>query len=206
MAKEFRNILAFLAANKNETVILVSAVLLLTFAEYHPVWNYWFNSLFYYAIIPVGVLLLLKKNPLDYGLGLGKVRIWGPYVIVICLICVPILIAASYLGNLQSYYTKENFEFLRYCLEIAVYMIGWEYIFRGFLLFGLKEKLKEASILVQMIPFVLLHFGKPELETVSTIFTGILFGYVAYRGGSFWPAFLIHLFINIFFLAIVNLN
>ncbi|MDV2989663.1 MAG: CPBP family intramembrane glutamic endopeptidase [Dehalogenimonas sp.] len=206
LAKEFRNILAFLAVNRNETIILSSAVLLLTFASYHPVWNYWFSSFFYYAIIPVVVLLLLKKNPLDFGLGLGKIRIWGPYVIVICLLCVPILIAASYLGDFRSYYTKENYNFLGYCLEIAVYLIGWEYIFRGFLLFGLKEKLKEASILVQMIPFVLLHFGKPELETISTILTGILFGYVAYRGGSFWPAFLIHLFINVFFLAIVNLN
>jgi membrane protease YdiL (CAAX protease family) len=49
-----------------------------------------------------------------------------------------------------------------------------------------------------------MHLGKPELETVSTIFTGILFGYVAYRGKSYWPAFFIHLFINVFFLALIN--
>jgi CAAX protease family protein len=55
-----------------------------------------------------------------------------------------------------------------------------------------------------MIPFALLHLGKPELETISTLFTGILFGYVAYRGKSFWPAFIIHLFINIFFVTLIN--
>jgi membrane protease YdiL (CAAX protease family) len=77
-------------------------------------------------------------------------------------------------------------------------------MFRGFLLFGLKEKFKEGSILIQMIPFVLLHIGKPELETISCLFTGILFGYMAYRGKSFWPAFTIHLFINIYFVALIN--
>jgi membrane protease YdiL (CAAX protease family) len=77
-------------------------------------------------------------------------------------------------------------------------------MFRGFLLFGLKEKFKEGSVLLQMIPFALLHLGKPELETISTIITGILFGYVAYRGKSYWPAFIIHLFINVFFVALIN--
>jgi uncharacterized protein len=56
------------------------------------------------------------------------------------------------------------------------------------------------------VPFVLVHLGKPELETLSTIATGILFGYIAYRGKSFWPALFIHLFINIFFVGMVNLR
>jgi membrane protease YdiL (CAAX protease family) len=79
-----------------------------------------------------------------------------------------------------------------------------EFLYRGFLLFGLKEKFQEGSILLQMVPFVLLHLTKPELETISTIITGILFGYVAYRGKSFWPAFIIHLFINVFFVGLIN--
>jgi len=55
-----------------------------------------------------------------------------------------------------------------------------------------------------MVPFVLLHIGKPGLETLSTIITGILFGYIAFRGKSYWPAFIIHLFINVFFVLLVN--
>jgi membrane protease YdiL (CAAX protease family) len=79
-----------------------------------------------------------------------------------------------------------------------------EYMFRGVLLFGLQEKFKEGSILIQMIPFVLVHIGKPEIETVNCLFTGILLGCMAYKSKSFWPAFLIHLFINIFFVGVVN--
>jgi membrane protease YdiL (CAAX protease family) len=55
-----------------------------------------------------------------------------------------------------------------------------------------------------MVPFVLLHLGKPELETLSTIPMGLYLGFVAYRGGSFWPAVIIHVFINISFRALVN--
>ncbi|MBN2395988.1 MAG: CPBP family intramembrane metalloprotease, partial [Candidatus Atribacteria bacterium] len=42
----------------------------------------------------------------------------------------------------------------------------------------------------------LLHLGKPEIETLSCIVTGLWFGWIAYRGKSFWPAFIIHVFIN----------
>jgi membrane protease YdiL (CAAX protease family) len=65
------------------------------------------------------------------------------------------------------------------------------------MLFGLKDKFGEGSILIQMIPFVLLHLGKPEIETISTIFTGILWGYICYRGNSFWPAYIMHMVVNI---------
>jgi uncharacterized protein len=71
-------------------------------------------------------------------------------------------------------------------------------------LFGLKDKLKEGRILLQMVPSVLMHLGKPELETISTLFTGILFGYICYRGKSYWPALIIHVFINVFFVAAIN--
>lgn len=97
-----------------------------------------------------------------------------------------------------------DFDFLYYFWTSCISLFAWEFIYRGYLLFGLKDKLKEGSILLQMVPFVLMHLGKPELETVSTVFTGMLFGYVAYRGKSFWPAFIIHLFINIFFVALIN--
>ena len=117
-----------------------------------------------------------------------------------------VLYAASFIPALQSYYRIGEFKFLPYFLTSCISLAASEFIYRGFLLFGLKEKFKEGSILLQMIPFALLHLGKPELETVSTLFTGILFGYVAYRGKSFLPAFIIHLFINIFFVALINFS
>ena len=112
----------------------------------------------------------------------------------------------SHISAFQSYYAIEKFAPLNYVLITGAYLFAWEFLFRGFILFGLKEKLREGSIIVQMIPFVLLHFGKPELETISTILMGLYFGYIVYRGNSYWPAFLVHLFINITLVFLVNLK
>jgi membrane protease YdiL (CAAX protease family) len=203
---ELRGLYHFLKTNRNEVVILSSAALFLALHHYHPIWNDWFSSLFYFFILPILVILLfLRRNPLDYGLRWGNAGIWGRYVGIFCLIAAPVLFFTTYSPEFQQYYKIENFNFVSYFFVNFAGLFGSEFLFRGFLIFGLKDRLKETSILIQMIPFVLVHFGKPELETLSTIITGILFGYIVYRGNSFWPAFIIHMFINIFFVASVNL-
>lgn len=106
--------------------------------------------------------------------------------------------------SLHSYYSVADFDLWTYALQSLAYFTAWEFLFRGYLLFGLKDRFKEASILIQMVPFVLLHLGKPELETISTIPMGLYLGYVAYRGNSCWPAVIIHIFINVLFRILVN--
>jgi membrane protease YdiL (CAAX protease family) len=204
--EEFTGIWQFLKRNGNEIIVILSATLFMTLDHYHPIKNDWLSSFIYYAIAPILVILIfLRKNPLDFGLGIGNPRLWIKYLLVICPIAAVILLVASFMPSMQSYYKMENFNFLNYFLISCVSLSSQEYIYRGFLVFGLEKKFKEGSIFIQMIPFALLHLGKPELETISTLFTGILFGYVVYRGKSFWPAFIIHLFINVFFVTLINI-
>jgi len=203
---ELNGIYLFLKRNKDEAIVISSATLFLSLNRYHPIWNEWFSALLYYAVLPVlTIVVCLRRNPLDFGLKRGDFKVWGYYAAIVCLIAAPILFATSFTPAFQKYYSIEHFSLINYSLVNCASLFASEFFFRGFLLFGLKEKLKEGSIFIQMIPFVLVHLGKPELETVSTILTGILFGYIAYRGKSVWPAFIIHLFINIFFVMSVNL-
>jgi uncharacterized protein len=203
--EELGNIGQFLKRNGNETIIIVAATLFLCLDKYQPIGRVWVSSLLYYGVFPLLVILImLRKNPLKFGLGWGNPRVWGFYTAVICVIAGIILFASSYNGALQDYYQDKGFNFFTYFLTQAASLSAQEFMYRGFLLFGLKEKFQEGAILLQTIPFVLMHLGKPELETVSTIVTGILFGYVCYRGKSFWPAFIIHLFINVFFVSYIN--
>ncbi len=205
LKEEFTGISQFLKRNGSETIVILSATFFMTLDHYHPIQNEWLISFLYYAVFPILVILIiLQKNPLDFGLRIGNFRVWGKYVLVICLISAAVLFAASFIPSLEKYYKQDSFSLLRYFLINCVSLSAQEFIYRGFLIFGLQEKFKEGSILIQMIPFVLLHLGKPELETISTLFTGILFGYVAYRGKSYWPAFIIHLFINIYFVGLIN--
>jgi membrane protease YdiL (CAAX protease family) len=207
LREELGGIWQFLKRNGTETVIIVFATLFLVLHEYRPIQNEWVSTFLYYGVFPILVIVIvLRKNPLDFGLRLGNPRIWGFHVIVICVIAAAILYASSFSTELQGYYQQADFSLLAYFLINCVSLSAQEFMYRGFLLFGLMGKFKEGSILLQTIPFVLLHLGKPELETVSTLITGIIFGYVAYRGKSFWPAFIIHLFINVFFVGIINLR
>jgi membrane protease YdiL (CAAX protease family) len=203
--RELLEITGFFRRNYNEIIVIGLATLFLTLAAYHPIGPPWISSLIYFAVLPVlTITLILRKNPLDFGLRPGNVRVWSFYVVVTFIIALPVLYLASRSSALSHYYTEPQFDFVKYSLQTIIYLFAWEFIFRGFLLFGLRGKLKEFSIFVQMVPFVLLHIGKPEIETISTILTGLYFGYVSYRGNSFWPAFIMHVFINILFLIFVN--
>lgn len=202
---ELNEICAFSKRNYGQIVVITLATLFMLFDRYHPVTPEWLGSLVYFLALPIlAIIVLLRKNPLDFGLRIGNWRLWGWYLGVTALVGIPVLLAVSRIPQLKDYYLEEQFNLLLYFAETVAYLFAWEFLFRGFLLFGLKERMKEVAILVQMMPFALLHFGKPEIETISTVLTGIYFGYVAYRGNSFWPAFIIHLLINIIFVVLAN--
>jgi uncharacterized protein len=196
---------AFFKSYSSEIIVAASAALFFSLAYYHPIGREWVSSFLFYAVFPLLVIVLvLRKNPLDFGLRLGDWRAWGFYTIVFCIVAGIILYFSSFSQSLRAYYLDDKFNFVTYFFTNVVSLAAWEFIYRGFLLFGLKDKFKEGSIIIQMIPFVLMHLGKPELETVSTIITGILFGYICYRGKSYWPAFIMYLFINVFFVSLIN--
>jgi membrane protease YdiL (CAAX protease family) len=199
ISTELKNLIGFLKNWYNEIVVICFATLFMILHSYREIENFWISSFIYFGIFPVlTILIFLRKNPLDFGLRLGNYRLWLPYVLIFLAIAIPILYFTSDMSSVQGYYRSgRNFDLLKYALQMGVYMLGWEFLFRGFMLFGLKEKFKEGSIIIQMIPFVLLHFGKPEIETISTIFTGLLWGYICYRGKSFWPAYIMHMVVNV---------
>lgn len=203
---EYQKIKRFLEENYKVILILGVSTLSLTLQWYRPINALLpaFSYIFYYMLLPVFVTyFLLKDNPLQYGFTLGDYNIWLPYVGITIFITIPILLLASRFSQVYRYYGK-GFSYYEFFILTLPTLLAWEYLLRGFLLFGLKERFGEASIIIQMVPFVLLHLGKPEIETLSCIITGLWFGWVAYRGRSFWPAFIIHVFINFTVSFLVN--
>ena len=199
VSSELRNLGGFLKGWYREIIVISFATLFMILHNHHKIENFWISSIIYFGLLPIlTILIFLRKNPLDFGLRIGKYRVWIPLVVVFLAIAVPILYLSSDMSSVQGYYRNHrNSELFSYIWQMGLYMLGWEFLFRGFMIFGLKDKFKEGSILIQMIPFVLLHFGKPEIETISTIFTGVLWGYICYRGNSFWPAYIMHMVVNI---------
>ncbi|MFM8875091.1 MAG: type II CAAX prenyl endopeptidase Rce1 family protein, partial [Anaerolineae bacterium] len=64
------------------------------------------------------------------------------------------------------------------------------------------RKFGPDALWLHAVPFALAHLGKPEVETLSTIFGGFVFGWVALRTNSFLYAFLIHWFIGTFIIIV----
>ena len=68
----------------------------------------------------------------------------------------------------------------------AVQFIGVEVFFRGFLVLGLAPRMGVMAVYVSVIPYVMIHFAKPMLETLGAIVAAIALGHlpeeVAERG------------------------
>lgn len=158
----------------------------------------------YLVLSALFIVVVLRENPLRFGLGPGRAAEWGRYLLLFVVIAAPGIAVAAWLDpSLRSYYPMykpaagSHWLFLLNALCTAGYMLGWEYLFRGFLLFGLEKRLGRLAAVLQAVPFMFVHIGKPEVETYSSILGGILLGVLALRTRSMWPCFLIHTFVAV---------
>jgi membrane protease YdiL (CAAX protease family) len=152
-----------------------------------------------YAVSPFIPMFLFRNKPADYGIKIGDYRIWIKDLIFVFCIMLVILLFTFKLTNFKSIYplsftARRGFNyFIIYQIIQLFYMSSWEFFYRGFMLFGLAKKMdKKLAILVQMIPFALMHYRKPPLEAYGSIFAGIFLGVIAIRGRSFLPCALLH--------------
>ncbi|MHC4492235.1 MAG: CPBP family glutamic-type intramembrane protease [Planctomycetota bacterium] len=70
--------------------------------------------------------------------------------------------------------------------------IAWEFFFRGYMLLGFKRDFGNRAVLISTIPFVLMHFGKPEAEVYGALPAGLILCAIALRARSIWPGVLLH--------------
>jgi len=156
-----------------------------------------------FAIQAVGslvVILLLRESPRAYGLGLGDWR-FGLKATGLCyLLYAPLFVIfctshgfAQYYGTLANTITTTRKFFMWEVPAGFFFMVKTEFFFRGFLLFGMKKYFGVyAAIIATMIPFVVWHFNKPEIETFGSFPVGLALAYLAVRTGSIWYGLLLH--------------
>jgi len=154
-----------------------------------------------YGISPFVILLAFRRTPRDYGIALGNPKVWLRDVVFFYLIFLVILFIAFRFTNLKNVYplyrkaTQGMGYFFLYQMIQLWYMIGWEFFFRGFMLFGLERSLGRMSVLVQAIAFGLAHFRKPQLEAYGAVIAGVFLGLIALRARSFLPCIILHFLI-----------
>lgn len=178
------------------TVTILSTLLLMVDAYHMLTSSKALDRILLYLVIPLLVVLIVfRENPAKYGFALGD---WKTGLLLtgigIALIA-PVLWLTGHGGAMEAYY-RPQLSGLPWNTFLDLF--GWEFFFRGFILFAYSRKFGPEALWLQAVPFALAHIGKPEVETLSTIFGGFAFGWVAYRTRSFVYPFLIHWFVASF--------
>jgi uncharacterized protein len=163
-------------------------------------WGWWF---FIQGItgfvLPVLILLyVFRRKPSEIGLGAGDWKL----AIILGSLYLPLVVVGTWiLSNGAAFqagyphYRPAAFDwrfFAVYELLFLFYWLGWEYLWRGFLLFGTAHTFGVYAIFVQMVPFALLHLDKPISEAFLSILGGLALGALVWRCRSFWIAVPIH--------------
>jgi len=151
-----------------------------------------------YGLSPFLLFFIFNHKPKDFGISFGHFKKWIKEVFFFYFLMVIILLLVFKFTNLKNVYPLYHKAahgmnwFLLYQSIHLFHMFTWEFFFRGFMLFGLEKKFGKASILIQTIPFAILHYSKPPLEAYGAIFTGIVLGIMGLRARSFLPCAILH--------------
>ena len=161
-----------------------------------------FGDALIYFVVPVIVLSCFSKRPLsDYGLKLnGALGPWRLYLAMFSAMF-PCIVLASYSPSfLQTYPFYHLLPGESYWPRLIIWeslyalqFVGLEFFFRGFLLHGTRLRLGPYSILVMMVPYCMIHFGKPLPETLGAIGAGLVLGFLSLRYRSIWLGAALHI-------------
>ncbi len=152
-----------------------------------------------YALIPLLVILALRGERIrDYYVGFGALaQHWKIYAGVLLLI-LPLVLYASTLDEFTETYpfyahaNRSPLDFWTWQVLYALQFIALEFFFRGFMLRGLERSFGSAAIFVMVIPYTMIHFGKPMLESFGAVIAGVALGTLAMRSRSIWGGAFLH--------------
>lgn len=112
----------------------------------------------------------------------------------------PVLVAVSFMDSFQESYPfltvgHDEFNwklFLFWEFIYALQFIAVEFFFRGFLIIAMLPVFGEAALAVSILPYVMIHFGKPYPEIFGALLAGWILGKAALKTNSISPGILVH--------------
>ncbi|MDG1176638.1 MAG: CPBP family intramembrane metalloprotease [Flavobacteriales bacterium] len=157
------------------------------------------------VMLPVFIIYNLVKffKPELYGLRLNGANL-KPYLWMI-LFMIPIVFIASIGEDFLNYYPtfyqrdfsgsdlSENTKIWLFELCYGFDFISVELLFRGFMVVALSRFVGKDAILPMVACYAFLHFGKPMMETVGSVFGGFALGVLAYKSRNIYGGIIVHL-------------
>ena len=152
-----------------------------------------------YFVVPALVVKFGFRAPLsEYGLrGRGFTKHLWVYGLFYCIVLVGV-VAVSFTRSVSTHYpfydlaSRSWGDFLIWEALYAAQFFSLEFFFRGFWLRACKAQFGAGAVLAMVVPYCMIHYGKPLPETLGAIFAGLALGTLALRTRSIWGGILIH--------------
>jgi membrane protease YdiL (CAAX protease family) len=200
--------------DRRAVAVLVTAALALTAANSWGQRSTEFHGLARWALVNIGCYVLpavfvirvvLRERVRDFGLRVeGMAAHRGLYLTLLSL-ALPFVVLASFSHGFQHKYPFLHLDpgqslwpqmfawwALYWCQFVAL-----EFFFRGFLVHGLAPRLGWISIVVMVVPYNMLHYGKPMPEALAAIVGGLVLGTLSLKTRSIWWGAALHIAIAI---------
>lgn len=165
---------------------------------------YWaLNCQLWYLLLPLAWATLAARQSLaSLGLSFGRLREHLPAYAALAVLLTPLLLmAASTPAFLQVYPYFDPLpgrplwpDFWRLELLYFAQFAAVEFFFRGFLVQGLRSTFGYATIYMALLPYCMIHFGKPLPEVLGALVAGLVLGHLSLATRSIWPGVALHLF------------
>jgi len=168
-----------------------------------PMLTYWASlTIVFYVVVPViAIKFLFKEGLSDYGLNFG----FDAGFFKVYLLCTAIMLPLIYWMSMTASFA-DRYPYLRiyngdpymgtalltWELLYFLQFFGLEFFFRGFFIHALKPSIGIHSVLAMMVPYCMIHFGKPLAESFAAIIAGIFLGWLSYRYKNIWLGLLLH--------------
>lgn len=153
-----------------------------------------------FGFFPLVTILFFPVSVVDdFGLTLPQPGNSGIWFLVLALFIIPLGIYwAKTPGNLDMYpqirashWTPRLYVWS--ALSWAAYLLGYEFFFRGFLLFTFYSAFGAVpAIIINVIIYALAHLPKGKVETIGAIPYGVILCIATLTTGSIWVAFGAH--------------
>lgn len=165
-------------------------------------WSGW-RVLGFFLLPALVIRVVLRQRIADHGL---QTRGFTEHVWIYGLffgIVAALVYAVSFEESFQTYYpfygeaSRSWYDFWAWEALYAAQFFSLEFFFRGFWLKAGKRAMGSHAIYAMVVPYCMIHFGKPFLETLAAIIAGVVLGTLALRTRSIWSGFLIHVSVAI---------
>jgi membrane protease YdiL (CAAX protease family) len=165
-------------------------------------YGYWvFVRVMAYMAIPIALwkILFPRESVLDMGL---RVRGFFSHLGLYGLCLLVVFLAMAVVGrqaDFATYYpfyqqaSRSWFDLLVWEAIYFAQFFGLEFYFRGFLLHAFRRSMGSSAIFAMAVPYCMIHFGKPYLETHGAIIAGVVLGSLAMKTRSVYAGFLVHI-------------